>query len=113
MGNDMADFNNDGQLDIVTADMLPGEEKILKTYGGDESYDQYRLKILDGGFQYQYSRNCLQENLGNGQAFSEVGLMDGIGATDWSWSPLLADFDNDGKLEIVQALGMIRGRLSG
>ncbi|HTD42059.1 MAG TPA: VCBS repeat-containing protein, partial [Mucilaginibacter sp.] len=108
MGNDMADFNNDGQLDIVTADMLPGDEKILKTYGGDESYDQYKLKILDGGFQYQYSRNCLQKNLGNGEAFSEVGLMDGVYATDWSWSPLLADFDNDGIKDLFIANGIKR-----
>ena len=108
MGNDMADFNNDGQLDIVTADMLPGDERILKTYGGDESYDQYKLKILDGGFQYQYSRNCLQKNLGNGEAFSEVGLMDGVDATDWSWSPLFADFDNDGIKDLFIANGIKR-----
>ena len=108
MGNDVADFNNDGQLDIVTADMLPGDEKILKTYGGDESYDQYKVKILDGGFQYQYSRNCLQKNLGNGEAFSEVGLIDGIYATDWSWSPLLADFDNDGIKDLFIANGIKR-----
>jgi hypothetical protein len=108
MGNDLADFNNDGQLDIVTADMLPGDEHILKTYGGDESYDQYKQKILNGGFQYQYSRNCLQRNLGNGEAFSEVGLMDGIAATDWSWSPLLADFDNDGIKDLFIANGIKR-----
>lgn len=108
MGNDMADFNNDGQLDIVTADMLPGDEKILKTYVGDESYDQYKVKILNGGFQYQYSRNCLQKNLGNGEAFSEVGLMDGVDATDWSWSPLLADFDNDGIKDLFIANGIKR-----
>ncbi|MBV8391460.1 MAG: VCBS repeat-containing protein, partial [Mucilaginibacter sp.] len=108
MGNDIADFNNDGQLDVVTADMLPGDEKILKTYGGDESYDQYKVKILNGGFQYQYSRNCLQKNLGNGEAFSEVGLMDGIYATDWSWSPLLADFDNDGVKDLFIANGIKR-----
>jgi hypothetical protein len=108
MGNDMADFNNDGQLDIVTADMLPADENILKTYGGDESYDQYKQKIVDGGFQYQYSRNCLQKNLGNGEAFSEVGLMDGVAATDWSWSPLLADFDNDGIKDLFIANGIKR-----
>lgn len=96
MGNDVADFNNDGQLDLITVDMLPGDEKVLKTYMGDESYDQYKFKIIQGGFQYQYSRNCLQKNLGNGEAFADVGLMDGIAATDWSWSPLMADFDNDG-----------------
>jgi hypothetical protein len=108
MGDDMADFNNDGQLDIVTADMLPGDEKILKTYMGDESYDQYQYKIVNGGFQYQYSRNCLQKNLGNGEAFSEVGIMDGIYATDWSWSPLLADFDNDGIKDLFIANGIKR-----
>ena len=108
MGNDIADFNNDGQLDVVTADMLPGDEKILKTYGGDESYDQYKVKILNGGFQYQYSRNCLQKNLGNGEAFSEVALMDGVDATDWSWSPLLADFDNDGIKDLFIANGIKR-----
>jgi enediyne biosynthesis protein E4 len=108
MGNDIADFNNDGQLDIITADMLPAGENILKTYGGDESYDQYKYKILDGGFQYQYSRNCLQKNLGNGEAFSDVGLMDGVSATDWSWSPLLADFDNDGIKDLFIANGIKR-----
>ncbi len=108
MGNDIADFNNDGQLDIITADMLPGEENILKTYAGDESYDQYRQKIVNGGFQYQYSRNALQKNLGNGQAFSEVGLMDGVAATDWSWSPLFADFDNDGIKDLFIANGIKR-----
>jgi hypothetical protein len=108
MGNDMADFNNDGQLDIITADMLPPTENILKTYGGDESYDQYKFKIVKNGFQYQYSRNCLQKNLGNGEAFSEVGLMDGVAATDWSWSPLLADFDNDGIKDLFVANGIKR-----
>ena len=108
MGNDIADFNNDGQLDVVTADMLPADEALLKTYIGDESYDQYKIKILSGGFQYQYSRNCLQKNLGNGEAFSDVGLMDGVAATDWSWSPLLADFDNDGIKDLFVANGIKR-----
>ncbi|WP_295670541.1 CRTAC1 family protein, partial [uncultured Mucilaginibacter sp.] len=108
MGNDIADFNNDGQLDIITADMLPPEENILKSYMGDESFDQYKYKIVDGGFQYQYSRNCLQKNLGNAQAFSEVALMDGVAATDWSWSPLLADFDNDGNKDLFVANGIKR-----
>ena len=108
MGNDMADFNNDGQLDIFTVDMLPADEKVLKTYGGDETYDQYKFKVLNGGFQNQYSRNCLQKNLGNGEAFSEVGLMDGVAATDWSWSPLMADFDNDGIKDLFIANGIKR-----
>jgi hypothetical protein len=108
MGNDIADFNNDGQLDIITADMLPPDESTLKSYIGDESFDQYKQKIVQGGFQYQYSRNCLQKNLGNGEAFSEAGLMDGVAATDWSWSPLLADFDNDGIKDLFIANGIKR-----
>ncbi|MDN5284686.1 MAG: hypothetical protein JWR38_960 [Mucilaginibacter sp.] len=111
MGNDMADFNNDGQLDIITADMLPAEEDVLKSYGGDESYDQYKFKITRNGFQNQYSRNALQKNMGNGEAFSDVGLMDGVYATDWSWSPLLADFDNDGIKDLFIANGIKRRAL--
>ncbi|HMG07089.1 MAG TPA: VCBS repeat-containing protein [Mucilaginibacter sp.] len=111
MGNDMADFNNDGQLDLITADMLPAEESVLKSYGADESYDQYKLKITLNGFQDQYSRNALQKNMGNGEAFSEVALMDGVAATDWSWSPLLADFDNDGIKDLFIANGINRRAL--
>ncbi|WP_419788646.1 VCBS repeat-containing protein [Mucilaginibacter sp. SP1R1] len=111
MGNDMADFNNDGQLDIITADMLPSDETVLKSYGGDESYDQYKFKITRNGFQNQYSRNALQKNMGNGEAFSDVALMDGVYATDWSWSPLLADFDNDGIKDLFIANGIKRRAL--
>src|SRR3569833_331036 len=78
MGNDLADFNNDGQLDVITVDMLPADEKTLKSYGGDESYDQYRFKISRNGFLNQYSRFCLQKNMGNGKAFCVVGLLVGF-----------------------------------
>ena len=108
MGNDIADFNNDGQLDIVTVDMLPAEEKILKTYGSDEQPDIYNYKITQNGFQNQYSRNCLQMNLGDGRAFSDVALMNGVAATDWSWSPLLADFDNDGVKDLFISNGIVK-----
>src|SRR4030095_13213325 len=72
MGNDIADYNNDGQLDIITTDMLPDNEKILKTYGSDENPDIYDFKITRNGFQHQYSKNCLQTNNGNGSSFSET-----------------------------------------
>jgi enediyne biosynthesis protein E4 len=108
MGNDMADFNNDGQLDIITADMLPGEEKTLKTYGNGEHLDVYTQKITNNGFQNQYSRNCLQRNNGNGISFSETGLISGLSATDWSWSPLLADFDNDGNKDLFISSGIVK-----
>ena len=108
MGNDIADYNNDGQLDLVTVDMLPPDEKTLKTYGSDENADIYKVKLEINGYQNQYSRNCLQTNDGNGASFSETGLMSGISATDWSWSPLFADFDNDGKKDLFISSGIVK-----
>jgi enediyne biosynthesis protein E4 len=108
MGNDAADFNNDGQMDLITVDMLPPDEKVLKTYGSDENPDIYQFKILRNGFQYQYSRNCLQMNNGNGTSFSDIGLLSGISATDWSWAPLFADFDNDGNKDLLVSSGIVK-----
>ncbi|CAN5734808.1 VCBS repeat-containing protein [soil metagenome] len=108
MGNDVADYNNDGQLDVVTVDMLPSDEKILKTYGSDENPDIYQFKLINNGFQYQYSKNCLQQNNGNGESFSEVSLLSGISATDWSWAPLFADFDNDGNKDLLVTSGIVK-----
>lgn len=108
MGNDAADFNNDGQMDVITVDMLPPDEKTLKTYGSDENPDIYKLKIRNNGYQDQYSKNCLQRNNGNGVSFSETGLLSGISATDWSWSPLFADFDNDGNKDLLVTSGIIK-----
>ena len=108
MGNDIADFNNDGQLDVVSVDMLPNEEKTLKTYGNGEHLDIYKQKIINNGYQNQYSRNCLQRNNGNGESFSDVGLVSGISATDWSWSPLFADFDNDGNKDLFISSGIVK-----
>lgn len=108
MGNDAADYNNDGQLDIVTMDMLPPDEKTLKTYGSDENPDIYKMKLTSNGYQYQSSRNCLQRNNGNGKNYSDVGLMAGISATDWSWCPLFADFDNDGIKDLFISSGIVK-----
>jgi hypothetical protein len=108
MGNDVADYNNDGQLDVLTVDMLPPEEKILKTYGSDENPDIYKFKIINNGYQYQYSKNCLQRNNGNGHSFSETGLLSGISGTDWSWSSLFADFDNDGNKDLFISSGIVK-----
>lgn len=108
MGNDIADYNNDGQLDLVTVDMLPGDEKTVKTYGSDENADIYKMKLEMKGYQYQYSRNCLQRNNGDGNSFSDVGLIGGVAATDWSWSPLFADFDNDGKKDLFVSSGIVK-----
>ncbi|WP_461041664.1 VCBS repeat-containing protein [Spirosoma harenae] len=108
MGNDAADYDNDGDLDLITVDMLPDDEKVLKTYGSDENSDSYQYKIISNGYQHQSSRNCLQQNNGNGESFSEVGLMAAISATDWSWSPLFADFDNDGNKDLAISSGIVK-----
>lgn len=108
MGNDVADYNNDGHLDLVTVDMLPGDEKVLKTYGSDENADIYKFKIVGKGYQYQYSKNCLQRNNGDGSSFSETALLSGVSATDWSWSPLFSDFDNDGIKDLLITSGIVK-----
>ena len=108
MGNDIADYNNDGQLDLITVDMLPPDEKTLKTYGSDENPDIYKVKLELRGYQNQYSKNCLQRNNGNGVSFSEIGLQSGVSATDWSWAPLFADFDNDGNKDLFISSGIVK-----
>ncbi len=95
MGSDIADINNDGWPDIVSLDMLAEDEKVLKSSAGDDPLEIFNYK-LGYGYHYQYSRNCLQVNTGGGKKFSEVALAAGVAATDWSWAPLMADFDNDG-----------------
>lgn len=110
MGNDIADFNNDGWPDIFTLDMLPEDEKVLKSSQGDQSFDIYNAQITYG-YNYQYSRNCLQLNVGKGNQFSDVALYSGVAATDWSWSPLVADYDLDGKNDLFISNG-IKNRLN-
>ena len=99
MGSDIADFNNDGLLDIVALDMLPLKEEIVKTAVGDDSYDLYTFKS-QLGYHHQFARNTLQLNLGIGHdslpQFTDVSLLANVAATDWSWSPLLCDMDMDG-----------------
>lgn len=106
MGNDIGDFNNDGLLDIIVLDMLPDEEQILKQSGGEDDYELSEIK-RKYGYNYQFVRNTLQLNLGGGM-FSEIGRLAGIYATDWSWSPLFCDVDNDGKKDIFITNGIYR-----
>nr|WP_287938667.1 FG-GAP-like repeat-containing protein [Algoriphagus sp.] len=106
MGNDFADINNDGWIDFITLDMLPKEEKIKKMSAGEDSEEIYQLK-LSFGFERQVSRNTLQLNNGNG-TFLEIGQYSGIYATDWSWSALFADFDNDGWKDLFVSNGIVR-----
>ncbi|MCD4737176.1 MAG: VCBS repeat-containing protein, partial [Bacteroidales bacterium] len=106
MGNDVGDINNDGLLDVIVLDMLPDEEKILKQSGGEDDYEIFEIK-LKYGYYHQFVRNTLQLNLG-GEIFSEIGRLAGICATDWSWSPLFCDVDNDGWKDIFITNGIYR-----
>ncbi len=106
MGNDVGDINNDGFLDVVVLDMLPDEQKILKQSGGEDDPELFELK-LNYGYAHQFVRNTLQLNLGDGM-FSEIGRMAGIYATDWSWSPLFCDVDNDGWKDLFITNGIYR-----
>ncbi|MEP6464860.1 MAG: VCBS repeat-containing protein [Parafilimonas sp.] len=104
MGVDVADINNDALPEIVSMDMLPSDPYILKRSEGEDDYDIFKLK-LKYGYSYQYTRNNLQYNRGDG-VFSEIGLYAGIAATDWSWSPLWIDFDNDGLKDLFISNGI-------
>ena len=100
MGCDVADINNDGLVDIFSLDMLPKINYRKKTAsGGGVSYRTY-VSTERFGYEYQYIRNMMHINNGNAP-FSEVGQMMDIHQTEWSWSPLFADVDNDGHRDLL------------
>jgi hypothetical protein len=104
MGVDAADINNDGWPEIVAADMLPSDPYILRRSLGEDEYNTFQIKLRNG-YNHQYARNTLQLNLGNG-LFTEAGLYAGIYATDWSWSTLWMDFNNDGLKDLFVSNGI-------
>src|SRR6266498_3486742 len=106
MGNDAADINNDGLEDLITLDMLPQGNYLQKMHNGAENFDKFQI-LFNNGFFKQYSRNMLQLNRGDG-TFDEIGQYAGISNTDWSWAPLAADFDNDGKKDIFITNGYVK-----
>ena len=124
MGVDAADFDNDGRPDVFVADMLPEREDVLKTSASSEGFNLFNLR-LRAGYHAQYPRNTLQLNRGarspagsrspaqvprSAQVpwFSEIGYLAGVFATDWSWAPLFADLDNDGRKDLFVTSGIYR-----
>jgi len=107
MGNDISDFNNDGYVDIITLDMLGETNQRTKTTIPNTKYANYIFNEKFN-YEYQYTRNMLQKGNGPGIPFSEIGLMAGVARTDWSWSPLFADMDNDGYKDLLITNGFPR-----
>lgn len=107
MGSDISDYNNDGFLDLITLDMLGETNYRMKTTIGHNDYINYVLNDR-WGYEYQYSRNMLHKGNGFGVPYSEIGLMAGVSKTDWSWSPLFMDADNDGFKDLFITNGFPR-----
>jgi len=106
MGNDIADINNDGLLDIFTLDMLPEDNARQKLLLSPDNFELFQLNV-DRGFHHQYMRNMLHVNAGDG-TFQEVGQLSGISNTDWSWAGLFADLDLDGWKDLFVTNGYLR-----
>ena len=106
MGSDAADYNNDGLVDLLTLDMMPEDNKTIKMHSGAENFDKFQF-LFTQGFYYQYSRNMLQKNNGDG-TFSEVGQQTGVSNTDWSWAALFGDYDNDGNKDLFVTNGYVK-----
>ncbi len=111
MGSDVVDINNDGLPDLVSLEMLPEENLRKKTMLMGDNYITY-INNKKYNYEHQYIRNVLQLNQGKTPAghpqFSEVAYLAGIYQTDWSWTPLVADFDNDGFRDLVVTNGYPR-----
>lgn len=115
MGSDAADINNDALTDIFTLDMLPEDNRRQKLLVAPDNYEKFDFNVKVG-FGHQYMRNMLQLNQGVLNAnsatkypqFSEIGQLAGISNTDWSWSALFADYDNDGWKDLYITNGYLR-----
>lgn len=107
MGSDAADINHDGWPDIMSLDMLPEDEVVLKSSQGDDNVQTQNLRKLMFGYHYQFTRNMLHINQQQGN-YMETGLMSGVAATDWSWSCLFADYNQDGQQDLFVTNGILK-----
>ncbi len=106
MGSDCADFNNDGWIDIYTADMVASDNFRLKANMSGMNPERFWM-LANNGYHYQYMFNDLHMNNGNG-TFSDIGQLAGVSNTDWSWSTLFADFDQDGYKDLYVTNGLVQ-----
>ncbi|WP_234737030.1 VCBS repeat-containing protein [Tellurirhabdus bombi] len=109
MGNDISDINNDGMMDVVVLDMLPQDNYRKKMFLAPNSYQTY-LNNDEFGYNHQYVRNTLQLNQGfqpgtRQPIFSDISLLADVAETDWSWTPMVVDFDHDGHRDIIVTNG--------
>ncbi|WP_291960342.1 CRTAC1 family protein, partial [Maribacter sp.] len=105
MGSDVADINHDGLPDLISLDMLSRDEIVLKSSEGDDDIQIQKMKTETFGYHNQYTRNMLFVNQPNGK-FIETALQSGVAATDWSWSALFSDFDQDGEQDLYISNGI-------
>ncbi len=112
MGNDLADFNNDGWLDFITVDMVSEYNYDIKASMSGMNPEQFNY-LVDKGYHYQYMYNTLQLNNGHPPAssapvFSDIASLCDLSSTDWSWGPLFLDMDNDGDKDLFIPNGIKR-----
>ena len=105
MGSDAADINNDGWPDLMSLDMLPEDQKVIKSTEGDDNFQTLKLRTERFGYYYQFTRNMLYINQQK-KPFVETALLSGVAATDWSWSVLIEDYNQDGNQDIFISNGI-------
>jgi hypothetical protein len=104
MGSDAADVNNDGRVDLLATDMSGANHYKQKIGMGDMDQNGWFLEYPE---PRQYMRNTLYVNTGAGR-FMEAAYLAGLADTDWTWTVLFNDLDNDGRVDLFVTNGMTR-----